>query len=65
MRGEPSALPQRLARPPPHPSPAPLTRRPPPRQVSFDWNLESAVVFKAVAYLDHYLALNAVAALSR
>jgi len=24
-------------------------------QVSWDWQLESTVVFKAVAYLDHYL----------
>ena len=34
-------------------------------QVSFDWALESTTVFKAVAYLDHYLSAHAVEQLSR
>ena len=37
----------------------------PPLQVSFDWELESTIVFKAVAYLDHYLGEHAVEQLSR
>ncbi|KAL4452109.1 hypothetical protein ABPG75_007771 [Micractinium tetrahymenae] len=34
-------------------------------EVSFDWDLDSTVVFKAVAYLDHYLSTHAVEQLSR
>lgn len=34
-------------------------------QVSFDWDLDSTVVFKAVAYLDHYLSTQEVEQLSR
>lgn len=36
-----------------------------PPQVSFDWDLDSTVVFKAVAYLDHFLERQPVEALSR
>ena len=34
-------------------------------QVSWDWDLESTMVFKAVSYLDHYLSRRPVDALSR
>ncbi|KAL4437486.1 hypothetical protein ABPG77_003467 [Micractinium sp. CCAP 211/92] len=34
-------------------------------EVSFDWELDSTVVFKAVAYLDHYLSTHEVEQLSR
>ena len=34
-------------------------------QVSWDWNLDSAVVHKAVAYLDFYLSQTNVEALGR
>ncbi|KAI3438015.1 hypothetical protein D9Q98_000458 [Chlorella vulgaris] len=34
-------------------------------EVSFDWQLDSSVVFKAVAYLDHYLSQHAVVELHR
>lgn len=44
---------------------APTFTPPPPPQVSFDWELESTTVFKAVAYLDHYLERHAVEQLSR
>ncbi|PSC71048.1 chitin deacetylase-like isoform e [Micractinium conductrix] len=33
-------------------------------EVSFDWELDSTIVFKAVSYLDHYLAQQAVEQLS-
>lgn len=41
------------------------TSLPLPLQVSFDWELDSTVVFKAVAYLDHYLSTHEVEQLSR
>ena len=44
-----------------HPQPSP----PPLPQVSFDWQLESTILFKAVAYLDHYLSTLAVEQLGR
>ena len=34
-------------------------------QVSWDWCLESTVVFKAVSYLDHFLACNTMPLLSK
>ncbi|KAK9806713.1 hypothetical protein WJX72_000302 [[Myrmecia] bisecta] len=34
-------------------------------EVSWDWNLESTIVFKAVSYLDHYLGVTPVEVLSR
>lgn len=42
-----------------------IAQTPPLPQVSFDWQLDSSVVFKAVAYLDHYLSQHAVVELHR
>ncbi len=34
-------------------------------QVSWDWQLESTILFKAVSYLDRYLSQHTVEVLSR
>ena len=36
-----------------------------PLQVSWDWNLDSTIVFKAVNYLDHFLTTKPVEVLTR
>jgi hypothetical protein len=42
-----------------------ITSSPLALQVSFDWQLDSTIVFKAVAYLDNYLSQHVVEQLSR
>lgn len=56
-------LPWQRSRGSPHRlAPLPL---PPASQIAMDWNLETAIAFKAVSYLDRYLMQRTVSQLAR